>query len=90
MRLSKEDFVPGISLMYTVAASGMLIGLLVMRVSTPAELGLSVLMLIPTGLGMWLGRFVHVQLSERNFQRVLLSVYVATGLTFLANAAFHR
>jgi len=90
MRLSKEEFVPGISLMYTVAATGMLIGLWVMDVSTPAEIGLSALMLIPTGLGMWLGRFVHVQLSERNFQRVLLSVYVATGLTFLANAAFHR
>jgi len=28
-----------------------------------------------------------VQLSERNFQRVLLGVYIATGVTFLMNAA---
>jgi len=87
MRMSKEEFIPAISLMYTVAGFGLLLGLWLMNVASPAELGLSVLMLVPTGLGMWLGRYVHVQLSERNFQRVLLGVYVATGVTFLVNAA---
>ena len=87
MRLSKEDFVPAISLMYTVAGIGMAIGLWGAKVASLADLGASFLMLIPTGIGMWLGRYVHVQLSERNFQRVLLSVYIATGVTFLLNAA---
>jgi len=66
--------------MYTVAGIGMLIGLGVMGVSTPTQLGLSVLMLIPTGIGMWLGRFVRVQLSESRFEFVLICVYVATRL----------
>jgi len=87
MRLPKEEFIPAISLMYTVAGIGLLLGLWLMRVASPAELGLSALMLVPTGIGMWLGRYVRVQLSERNFQRLLLGVYVLTGLTFLANAA---
>ncbi len=87
MRLTKEEFIPAISLMYTVAGVGLLLGLWLMGVASHAELGLSVLMLIPTGIGMWLGRFVRVQLSERNFQRLLLCVYIVTGLTFLANAA---
>jgi uncharacterized membrane protein YfcA len=87
MKLSKEEFIPAISIMYVTAGVGLLLGLWVMGVASHAELGLSVLMLIPTGIGMWLGRHVHVQLSERAFQRVLLCVYIATGLTFLANAA---
>ncbi len=87
MRLTKEEFIPAISIMYVTAGVGLLLGLWLMGVASHAELGLSVLMLVPTGIGIWLGRYVHVQLNERAFQRVLLGVYIATGLTFLANAA---
>jgi uncharacterized protein len=86
MRMPKDEFIPAISIMYTVAGVGMLIGLGVMGVSTPTQLGFSVLMLIPTGIGMWLGRYVRVQLSESRFEFVLICVYVATGLSFLVHA----
>jgi len=86
MRMPKDDFIPGISLMYSVAGSGLLIGIYLMGVASPHEIGLSTLMLIPTGLGMWLGRYVHVHLSEHKFQLVLTAVYAATGLSFLLHA----
>ena len=59
MRMPKDEFIPAISIMYTVA-----------------------------GIGMWLGRFVRVQLSESRFEFVLICVYVATGLSFLVHALF--
>jgi uncharacterized protein len=88
MRMAKDDFIPAISIMYTVAGFGMMLGLYMMGVASLPELGLSSLMLIPTSLGMWLGQYVRVQLSERRFQQVLIAVYIATGLTFLAHALF--
>jgi uncharacterized membrane protein YfcA len=88
MRLSKDEFIPTISLMYMVASIGMLLGIYVNRVATVPEIGISVLMLIPTAIGMSIGRFVRVQLSERRFQHVIIAIYVVTGVTFLVNAFF--
>ncbi|MDE1969080.1 MAG: hypothetical protein KGI92_09245, partial [Alphaproteobacteria bacterium] len=76
------------SLMYTVAGVGMLLGIYANQVATLPEIGVSFLMLIPTAIGMWVGRFVRVQISERRFQQLIVGIYVATGLTFLARAFF--
>ncbi|MDE2228074.1 MAG: sulfite exporter TauE/SafE family protein [Alphaproteobacteria bacterium] len=86
MRMPKDEFIPAISLMYTVAGVGMVLGIYLNRVATLSEIGVSFLMLIPTAIGMWAGRFVRVQLSERRFQHVLITIYIATGITFLLNA----
>ena len=88
MRLPKDEFIPTISLMYTVAGVGMLLGIYANQVATLPEIGVSFLMLIPTAIGMWVGRFVRVQISERRFQQLIVVIYVATGLTFLARAFF--
>lgn len=86
MRLPKDEFIPTISLMYTVAGVGLLLGIYANRVASLPEIGVSFLMLIPTAIGMWAGRFVRVQLSERRFQQLLVVIYVATGVTFLVDA----
>ena len=86
MRMPKDEFIPTISLMYTVAGIGMLFGIYANAVATPAEIGVAFLMLIPTAIGMWIGRFVRVQLTERRFQQLIVGIYVLTGLTFLADA----
>lgn len=86
MRLPKNEFIPTISLMYTVAGVGMLFGIYANAVATLPEIGVAFLMLIPTAIGMWIGRFVRVQLSERRFQQLIVAIYVVTGLTFLADA----
>ncbi len=86
MRLPKDEFIPTISLMYTVAGIGMLFGIYANRVATLSEIGVAFLMLIPTAIGMWIGRFVRVQLSERRFQQLIVAIYVITGVTFLVDA----
>lgn len=88
MRLPKDEFIPTISLMYTVAGVGMLFGIYANAVATLPEIGVAFLMLIPTAIGMWIGRFVRVQLSEHRFQQLIVGIYVITGLTFLADAFF--
>jgi len=86
MRLPKDEFIPTISLMYTVAGIGMLFGIYANQVATLPEIGVAFLMLIPTAIGMWIGRFVRVQLSERRFQQLIVAIYVVTGGTFLVDA----
>ena len=86
MRLPKDEFIPTISLMYTVAGVGMLFGIYANRVATLSEIGVAFLMLIPTAIGMWVGRFIRVQLSERRFQQLIVAIYVITGVTFLVDA----
>lgn len=86
MRLPKDEFIPTISLMYTVAGVGMLFGIYANRVATLPEIGVAFLMLIPTAIGMWIGRFVRVQLSESRFQQLIVAIYVVTGVTFLVDA----
>ena len=86
MRLPKDEFIPTISLMYTVAGVAMLFGIYANRVATLPEIGVAFLMLIPTAIGMWIGRFVRVQLSEHRFQQLIVAIYVITGVTFLVDA----
>jgi uncharacterized membrane protein YfcA len=86
LRLPKEEFVPAVSMFYWVAAIGLFIGLYVMGAANLVELGLSVVMLVPVFIGMWAGRFIHVQLDEQRFARILTAIYIVTGLSFLHHA----
>ncbi len=86
MRMPKDAFSPTISLMSTVAGVGRLFGIYANRVATLPEIGVAFLMLIPTAIGMWIGRLVRVQLSERRFQQLIVAIYVVTGVTFLVDA----
>jgi uncharacterized membrane protein YfcA len=88
MRLAKAEFVSAISLLYWIAAVGILVGLYSTAAADLELLGLSVLMLVPTGVGMWLGQRLQVRLSERGFQRLLIWLYLAIGANFLVHAAF--
>ncbi|HXQ52068.1 MAG TPA: hypothetical protein VN802_13320 [Stellaceae bacterium] len=58
-----------------------------MRASDLSPFGPSVLLLLPAGAGMWLGRRVQVRLSEETFRQVLIVVYLATGARFLVEAS---
>jgi uncharacterized protein len=87
MRLPKEEFVSGISMLYWIAALALFIGIYGSGVADPSLLGISVLLLLPVGAGMWLGQRVQLRLSEPAFARLLVAVYLATGATFLIEAA---
>jgi uncharacterized membrane protein YfcA len=87
LRLPKEEFVAGISLLYWIAALGIFVGVYGWGAAGLPLLGYSVLMLLPAGAGLWLGQRVQLGLSEAAFARVLIAVYLATGVTFLVAAA---
>ncbi len=87
MRLPKDRFVSGISLLYWIAGLGLFIGVYSSGIGDFALFGASVLMLVPTGVGMWLGQRIQLRLSEAAFGRLILCVYLATGATFLVAAA---
>lgn len=86
LRLPKEEFVSGISLLYWTAALAILIGIYAGGAADLSLLGWSVAMLAPAWAGMWLGQRVQLRLTEASFARVLNAVYLATGATFLAEA----
>jgi uncharacterized membrane protein YfcA len=86
LRLPKDLFVIAVSLMYFVGATGLLAGLVLFGVTQFTGLGLSVLGCVPVFAGLWLGQHLRVRLDERRFARLLLAVYLATGLSFLAKA----
>lgn len=86
LRLPKDLFVVAISLMYFVGATGLLAGLLLFGVTQFQGLGLSAVGCLPVFAGLWLGQRLRVRLDERRFARLLLAVYLATGISFLAKA----
>jgi hypothetical protein len=86
LRPPKDLFVAAISLMYFVGATGLLTGLLLFGVAQFQGLGMSAAGCIPVFAGLWLGQRLRVRLDERRFARLLLAVYLATGISFLAKA----
>lgn len=86
MRLGKDEFAAAISLLYWIAAAGIFVGVYGSGAADLAMLGLSALMLVPVGLGMWLGQRLQFGLSETQFQRLLIGIYLATGANFLVRA----
>jgi uncharacterized protein len=88
LRLPKEEFVSAISTLYWIVGVALLIGVYLGGIADPRLLAVSALMLVPTGAGMWLGQRVQFRLSEAAFGRLLVAVYLATGLSFLVEAAW--
>lgn len=72
--------------MYMVTSIGMLFGIYANQVAKLPEIGVAFLRLIPTAIGMWIGRFLRVQLSEGHFQQLIVAIYIITGMTFLVDA----
>jgi uncharacterized protein len=87
LRLPKDEFVSAIAMLYWIVGVALLIGVYAGGVAEPRLLAFSILMVVPTGVGMWLGQRVQFRMSEVAFARLLIAVYLATGLTFLIEAA---
>lgn len=87
LRLGKDEFVAVISLLYGIAAAGIILGIYGLGAAPLPFLGLSALMLVPTGAGMWLGQRFRLRLGEAAFANLLTGLYLATGASFLVRAA---
>lgn len=86
LKLSKDDFVVAISLIFLVGTIGLGGGLLEFGVTRPSVLLWSVLGCAPMFLGLWVGQQVRARLDERRFGHALLVVYMAAGASFLFKA----
>jgi uncharacterized membrane protein YfcA len=86
LRLPKQEFVVAVSQLFFVGALGLAIGLVGFGIVRQAELGVSALACLPVFLGLWLGQKVRVAMSEGRFARLVLLVYVATGVSFVVRS----
>jgi len=84
LRLPMKAFVPAVSLMFFVGAAALAFGLLGFGVTEPEELVVSAIGCVPVFLGLWLGQKLRLGLDERRFARIVLAIYIATGLSFIA------
>lgn len=83
LRLPKDVFVVAVSQMFTVASTGLALGLFIFGATTPGEFGLSALACLPVFAGLVLGQRVRLKMSERRFALLILWTYLITGATFL-------
>ena len=84
LRLAREVFIGTISVIYLGSAVTLYGSMAVQGRITERELGLSLLALLPVGLGMSVGKRLRGKLSETMFRRVLLGFLVAVaGLLLL-------
>lgn len=86
LKLSKDDFVVAISLIFLVGTVGLGGGLVEFGVTQPSDLAWSVLGCVPMFLGLWAGQQVRARLDEQRFGHALLVVYLAAGASFLFKA----
>jgi uncharacterized protein len=82
LQLPKSEFVVAVSLMFLVAAAGLAFGLATFADTSLSDLSQSSAACIPVIFGMWFGRKVRRQISERTFARLVLATYIATGAAF--------
>lgn len=84
LKLQREDFIGSISIIYLSAAIPLYGALMLFGRVGVQEIGLSLLALLPMGLGLVVGKAVRQRLDERLFRRVLLAFLcvLATLLLF--------
>lgn len=73
LKLQREDFIGSISIIYLSAAIPLYGALMLFGRVGVQEIGLSVLALLPMGLGLLAGKAVRQHLDENLFRRVLLA-----------------
>ncbi len=88
LRLSKEDFVATVALLYLCGVSAMYLHLALIDTFTWPVVGMSAAASIPTLLGVWLGSLLRRRVSEAAFRRLLLAVLVVMALNLLRKAFF--
>ncbi len=86
MGLARGEFILASSLMFLLGSLLLGVGLLLQDLVAPTYLLLSLVLVLPTQLGMWLGAIVRERLSQRMFRGITLCVLSATGLVMIARA----
>lgn len=86
LRLSKDEFVGAVSLMYFAGSIGLGIGVVGFGIADAGILGQSLLGCAPALIGVWLGQFVRMRMNEHRFTDWLFVLYLVIGASFLVKA----
>lgn len=86
LRLTKDFFVVAVSICNLFGALFAVIALASYRLIGTADLGLSLVAIVPSFAGLWVGRWLRGRLNDRAFARVLALVLLAVGLNLLRKA----
>jgi uncharacterized membrane protein YfcA len=73
LRLSREQFIGGISIVYLFGSLPLYGAMFYYDRMGVGEVGLSMLALLPMALGLFLGRIVGRYISEKAFRQVLFA-----------------
>ena len=88
LRLSREEFVATIAMLYLFGVSALYVNLFVAGVYTSTLVLISAAGSIPTLAGVWIGSRVRRRVPEPTFRRVLVVVLLAIALNLLRKAFF--
>jgi uncharacterized membrane protein YfcA len=80
LRLDKDELVQALGLSFTVSTVALAIGLATHDALQPAQLGRSVIALVPALAGMWLGQRVRDLISPKRFRFCFLVFLLLLGL----------
>lgn len=87
-QLPKDEFVGALGLLLLSAAVPLLIGYWQAGLTNPSLLGASVLMAIPTLLGVFIGEKGRNYLSAEQFRKLLLFIFFLLGLNLIRGVLF--
>lgn len=83
LKLPRDVFVKGISLLYTIATFSLLLANVARGIAGPGSLLLSALAMLPVYAGMLIGRRIRERLDPEPFRRLVLATVLVTGLNMV-------
>ena len=85
-KVSKSEFIRAGGLVFFLGSLPLVAGYIYAGYLTKELAGISVLVLIPTFIGFWLGEKLRAHLSEIAFRNVVMAVFLIMGLNLLRRA----
>jgi len=79
LRMNKDELVQALGLSFTVSTLALAIGLAVHGAFQLDQVGLSVLAVIPSVAGMWLGQKIRARISPQRFRQCFLLLLILLG-----------
>lgn len=86
LRISKDEFVGALGLCFFVGIISMIISLAVFRVLGPSDFLLSAAATVPAFVGLMLGQHLRARIPEPGFRRILIFVFLLSGLNLIRQA----
>jgi len=84
LRLERDELVQALGLAFTISALALAVGLASRGALGLGQIGLSLLVILPSLVGMTLGQLIRKRISPRGFRLCFLAFLIVLGLNLLA------